>query len=72
MAKGHEASEWDVKHGGYEGVIRSGVYRARFKVRAGGRVDIIWQEGPGPGDAGPVERGARAAIETALRGRGGP
>ena len=71
MAGGHEPSDWDVKHGGYEGVIRSGIYRARFKVRSGGRVDLIWQEGPEPVDAGSVERGARAAIEMALRAQGG-
>ncbi len=69
MAKGRDASDWTVTHGGYEGTVRSAEYRGRFKVRPNGVVQIIWQVGPEPEDDGPVNRAAQEAIDAVIRPR---
>ncbi len=69
MGKGHNASDWTVRHTGDEGTISAGDYRGRFRVRRGGIVQIIWQDGPEPRDAGPLEIAAQEAIEAAIRPR---
>lgn len=69
MAKGRDASDWAVEHTGNEGAIRSAEYRGRFRVDRRGVIQIIWQDGPGPEDHGPVSQAAKEAIEAAIRPR---
>jgi|GEM_PF-1130288 len=69
MAKGHDSSDWTVLHSGDEGTISGGAYRARFRVRSTGVVQIIWKIGPEPKDEGPINRAAQEAIDAAIRPR---
>jgi hypothetical protein len=69
MASGGDASDWTVEHTGGEGTIADGAYRGRFRVRADGDVQIIWQDGPEAKDTGTVDRAAKEAIEAAIRPR---
>lgn len=71
MAKGHDASDWTVKHAGDEGTVTCAEYRGRFKVRPSGVVRIIWLEGKGPPpkEDRPVGIAAQEAIDAAIRPR---
>ena len=71
MARGHDASDWTVKHDGDEGTVRSTENRGRFRIDRRGVVRIVWQDGPGPKDEGPANQAAQEAIEAAIRPQGG-
>ncbi len=73
MARGHDASDWTVKHDGDQGTVVSAEYAGRFKVKQSGIVQIIWMlgKGPGPKEDGPISRAALEAIDAAIRPQSG-
>jgi hypothetical protein len=71
MAEGLAASDWTVRFTGDEGTVECDEFSGRFKARADGDIDIIWQDGPEADASGPVERAAREAIDAVIRPQSG-
>lgn len=67
MAEGLAASDRTVRFAGDEGTVECDELCGRFKARADGGIDIIWQDGSEADASDPVERAAREAIDAVIR-----